>query len=119
MRQIEIKVNGVMHEIDVQPQDTLLDVIRDKLGLTGTKEGCGLGECGACTVLIDGKAMLSCMTLTVECDEKEVTTIEGLIDSKTGMIDPLQQSFIDQGAVQCGFSWGDSVRVCLLESTRP
>ena len=82
MRQIEIKVNGVMHEIDVQPQDTLLDVIRDKLGLTGTKEGCGLGECGACTVIMNGKTVNSCLVLAVEADGKQITTIEGLAEGE-------------------------------------
>jgi len=107
---ISLTVNGKPHELaigtetnQVDPGHTLAHTLRDKLGLTGTKISCDNGACGACTVLIDGKAMLSCMTLTVECDGKEVTTIEGLIDSKTGMIDPLQQSFIDHTAFQCGF----------------
>ncbi len=101
MRQIEIKVNGVMHEIDVQPWDTLLDVIRDKLGLTGTKEGCGLGECGACTVIMNGKTVNSCLVLAVEADGKQVTTIEGLAEGDK--LHPLQQAFIDLGGLQCGF----------------
>ena len=101
MRQIEIKVNGVMHEIDVQPQDTLLDVIRDKLGLTGTKEGCGLGECGACTVIMNGKTVNSCLVLAAEADGKQVTTIEGLAEGDK--LHPIQQAFIDIGGLQCGF----------------
>jgi carbon-monoxide dehydrogenase small subunit len=101
MRQIEIKVNGVMHEIDVQPWDTLLDVIRDKLGLTGTKEGCGLGECGACTVIMNGKTVNSCLVLAVEADGKQITTIEGLAEGDK--LHPVQQAFIDLGGLQCGF----------------
>ncbi len=101
MRQIEIKVNGVMHGIDVQPWDTLLDVIRDKLGLTGTKEGCGLGECGACTVIMNGKTVNSCLVLAVEADGKQITTIEGLAEGNK--LHPIQQAFIDLGGLQCGF----------------
>jgi carbon-monoxide dehydrogenase small subunit len=101
MRQIKIKVNGVMHEIDVQPWDTLLDVIRDKLGLTGTKEGCGLGECGACTVIMNGKTVNSCLVLAVEADGKQITTIEGLAEGDK--LHPVQQAFIDLGGLQCGF----------------
>jgi carbon-monoxide dehydrogenase small subunit len=101
MRQITINVNGVMHEVDVQPWDTLLDVIRDRLGLTGTKEGCGLGECGACTVIMNGKTVNSCLVLAVEADGKQVTTIEGLSQGEN--LHPLQQAFIDQGGLQCGF----------------
>ena len=101
MRQIEIKVNDVMHEVDVQPWDTLLDVIRDKLGLTGTKEGCGLGECGACTVIMNGKTVNSCLVLAVEADGKQITTIEGLAEGNK--LHPIQQAFIDLGGLQCGF----------------
>jgi carbon-monoxide dehydrogenase small subunit len=101
MRQIKIKVNGVMHEIDVQPWDTLLDVIRDKLGLTGTKEGCGLGECGACTVIMNGKTVNSCLVLAVEADGKQIITIEGLAEGDK--LHPVQQAFIDLGGLQCGF----------------
>lgn len=107
---INITVNGQLYELgigkepnQVDPGHTLAHTLRETLGLTGTKISCDNGACGACTVLIDGKAMLSCMTLTVECDEKKVTTIEGLGDPKTGIVDPLQQSFIDHTAFQCGF----------------
>jgi aerobic-type carbon monoxide dehydrogenase small subunit (CoxS/CutS family) len=79
------------------------ECLRDILGLTGTKEGCDKGACGACTVLIDGKAVLSCLTLAVECEGKAITTIEGLANPKTGELDPLQQAFIDKTAFQCGF----------------
>jgi aerobic-type carbon monoxide dehydrogenase small subunit (CoxS/CutS family) len=82
---------------------TLSHTLRETLGLTGTKISCDHGACGGCTVIMDGKAILSCMTLTVECDGKQITTIEGLSDPKTGQLDPLQQSFIDYTAFQCGF----------------
>ena len=87
----------------VKPWDTLAHTLRETLGLTGTKVSCDHGACGACTVLLDGEAVLSCMTLTVECDGQAVTTIEGLSDPKTGKLDPLQQAFIDHTAFQCGF----------------
>ena len=101
MRKIEITVNDVMHEVGVQPWDTLLDVIRDKLGLTGTKESCGLGECGACTVIMNGKTVNSCLVLAVEADGKQVTTIEGL--ARGEKLHPIQQAFVDEGGLQCGF----------------
>ena len=85
----------------MDPHRTLLEVLRENLGLTGAKEGCDLGACGACTVLIDGKAVLSCLTLAVDSQKKEITTIEGL--AKEGKLHPLQQNFVDHGAIQCGF----------------
>ena len=94
-------VNGVPCQIDVAAHHSLLDVIRDQLTLTGTKECCTEGECGACTVLVNGRAVNSCLVLAVECDGEAVTTIEGLAGN--GTLDPLQQAFIDMGAVQCGF----------------
>ena len=99
---INIKVNGRWHKLDVEPYETLLDVLRDRLGLTGTKTGCGSGECGACTVNIDGKAILSCLTLAVQADGKEILTIEGL---QKGVDDlhPLQEAFVKHAAVQCGY----------------
>ncbi|MFX1265937.1 MAG: (2Fe-2S)-binding protein [Promethearchaeota archaeon] len=96
-----IKVNGQEYEIAVESGRTLLDVLRYELGLTGTKEGCGTGSCGSCTVLLDGEAVNSCLVFAVEVEGKEVTTIEGL--SQQGRLHPLQQAFIDEGAVQCGF----------------
>lgn len=109
-RSINLVVNGELHELkigkgpgQVDPAHTLAYTLRETFGLTGTKISCDNGACGACTVLIDGKAMLSCMTLTVECGGMSITTIEGLGDSKTGRVDPLQQSFIDHTAFQCGF----------------
>jgi len=100
-RLIGLLVNGESHEIGVKPCDTLLEVLRDKLGLIGTKEGCGVGECGACTVLREGKPILSCITLAVDAAESNITTIEGI--SEGDKLDPLQQSFVQHGAVQCGF----------------
>jgi len=104
---IRLTVNGRPHELmvgkDIQPEDTLAHTLRETLGYTGTKIACDHGSCGACTVLMDGEAILSCMTLTVECDGKSVTTIEGLEDVKTGQLHPVQQAFIDHTAFQCGF----------------
>ena len=90
-------------ETDLPPGMPLLDFLRNEKGLKGTKTGCREGDCGACTVLMDGDAVLSCMTLTVECDGKGITTIEGLGDPRSGKPDPLQQAFIDHTAFQCGF----------------
>jgi len=107
---IKLTVNGQAYELDVgvkqgqiDPAHTLVETLRETLGLTGTKISCGEGACGACTVIMDGKAVNSCRVLTVECDGKTITTIEGLKDPKTGMLDPLQQAFIDYTAFQCGF----------------
>jgi aerobic carbon-monoxide dehydrogenase small subunit len=107
---ITLRVNGQVHVLDmgdrpgyVEPQHTLSFTLRETLGLTGTKVSCDHGACGACTVMMDGRAILSCKTLTVECDGKEITTIEGLRDERTGALDPLQQAFIDETAFQCGF----------------
>jgi len=98
---MKLIVNGQTYEISVEPDRTLLDVLRYELGLTGAKEGCSTGNCGACTVLVDGKAVNSCLVLAVEMEGKKVVTIEGL--SEQGKLHPLQQAFIDEGAVQCGF----------------
>jgi aerobic carbon-monoxide dehydrogenase small subunit len=107
---ISLKVNGHKYELDVggkpgqiDPSDTLLRTIRETLGLTGTKFSCGQGACGACTVIMDAKAVPSCKILAIECDGKEITTIEGLRDQKSGALHPLQQAFIDYTAFQCGF----------------
>ena len=98
---IKLRVNGQEREIMVEPRQTLLDALRYDLGLTGTKEGCGDGNCGSCTVLLNGKAVNSCLVFAIEVDGQEVTTIEGLY--QRGKLHPLQQAFIDEGAVQCGF----------------
>lgn len=100
--QIQLKVNGMAYKMEVEPRRTLLEVIREDLELTGTKEGCGLGECGTCTVLLDGKPIKSCITLAVQANGQEVTTIEGL-EWPDGTLHPIQQAFIDHGAIQCGF----------------
>jgi carbon-monoxide dehydrogenase small subunit len=94
-------VNGHEHEVIIEPHLLLIDVLRDKLGLTGTKYACGAGDCGACTVLIDGKPSYSCLTLAVTAKGKSILTIEGVADGN--QLHPLQQSFVDLGAVQCGF----------------
>jgi len=94
-------VNGRPYEVIIEPRMTLLDVLRDKLGLTGTKYACGTGDCGACTVLIDGKPVLSCLTLAARVKEKKILTIEGLAEGSN--LHPIQKAFIDYGAIQCGF----------------
>lgn len=98
---IKFFINGNQYEIPIEPQLTLLHVLREELDLTGTKYGCGIAECGACTVLVDGKPVHSCSTLAITVREKNITTIEGL--AQNGNLHPLQQAFIDCGAVQCGY----------------
>ena len=98
---IALTVNRQAHSLEVYPHHTLLETLRDRLGLTGTKECCGEGECGACTVLVNGRAVNSCLMLAVEADGDSIMTIEGL--SSPGLMDPLQTAFLEQGAVQCGF----------------
>ena len=99
--QLLLTVNGLSHEVEVRPTARLLDVLRDQLGLTGTKEGCAEGECGACTVLVDGKAVNSCVMLAVQARGKGILTVEGLAEH--GDLDLLQQKFVEYGAVQCGY----------------
>jgi len=101
LKKISLIINGSPKEIEVAPTMRLLDVIRDVLGLTGTKEGCGEGECGACTVLIDGKPVDSCLVLVGQVQGREITTIEGL--SSGNELHPLQKAFIEEGAIQCGY----------------
>ena len=98
---LKMTVNGEPVEVAVDPTWTLLRVIREELGLTGTKEGCGIGDCGACTVLMEGKPVNSCLVLALQAEGKEVRTVEGLGTEEN--LDPLQESFIKYGAVQCGF----------------
>jgi len=99
---IELKVNGDIHKIRVDTRRTLLEALREQLGLTGTKEMCNKGDCGACTVILNGKAVLSCMMLAVEADGKDITTIEGLATAGH-KLHPIQQAFVDHGAIQCGY----------------
>jgi aerobic carbon-monoxide dehydrogenase small subunit len=99
---IEIEVNGRRHREEVSPVRTLLDFLREGLGLTGTKQGCDQGQCGACTVLLNGRPVNACLVLAVEADGKRVETIEGLV-ARDGTLHPLQEAFVEEGAVQCGF----------------
>lgn len=101
MKKIELKVNGTVHKVEIEEDMRLIDVLRDKLGLMGTKEGCGEGECGACTIIMDGETVASCLVMAFQAEGKEILTIEGL--SKGEKIHPIQQAFLDEGAVQCGF----------------
>ncbi len=100
MMKVSLKVNGKKVNVDIPPDERLLDTLRKRLNLTGTKEGCGEGECGACTVLIDGKPVNSCLVLTAQVQDREITTIEGINSSKYAVI---QDAFVETGAVQCGF----------------
>ena len=98
---IELKVNGVSRTVEVSPAETLLNVLRDKLGAVEVKNGCGEGDCGACTVLVDGTPMNSCLILAVQADGREITTIKGLGDEDHPH--PVQLSFVEKGAIQCGY----------------
>ena len=98
---VSLTVNGVAHDLAVEPRRTLAELLREDLGLTGTKKGCGIGDCGACTVLLDGVATFSCLTLAIQADGCAVETVEGLVEN--GQLNRLQQAFVDQGAIQCGF----------------
>src|SRR5690242_19296710 len=99
---VTLHVNGVAHELTIAPWTTLLDALRNHLGLTGTKKGCGHGQCGACTVLVDGRRVLSCLMFAMMADGVRVTTIEGL-SQPGGVLHPVQQAFIDHDALQCGY----------------
>ena len=101
MIKIRFKVNSEEREIVTEPTKTLLSILREDLGLKGTKEGCGKGECGACTVIMDDKPVVSCLVLACQLDGSEITTIEGI--SSDDILDPIQEAFIEDGAVQCGF----------------
>lgn len=100
-RKIKVRVNGKDCELSVKPNELLLNVLRDKLGLLGTKYGCGTGDCGACTVLINNEPRLSCLTLAATVDGAEITTIEGM--ATNGELHPIQEAFVKHGAIQCGF----------------
>lgn len=98
---IRLDVNGIQHEVDVDPRRTLLDLLREDLGLTGAKPGCNMGNCGACTVLVDGEALYSCLLLAAACQGRQITTIEGLAQGDE--LDPVQRAFVEHDALQCGF----------------
>ncbi len=119
-KMVTLQVNGERIEIPVNPNQTLLDVLRDDLELAGTRRGCDSGACGACTVIIDGEPVLSCMALAIRCQGKEIMTIEGL--AKDGELHPLQKSAIEYGAVQCGFctpGWLLSAKALLDHNPHP
>ena len=98
---LSLTVNGISHELAVEPRRTLLELLREDLGLTGTKKGCGIGDCGACTVLMDGIATFSCLALAIQADGCTIETIEGLAEN--GQLNRLQKAFVDRGAIQCGY----------------
>ncbi len=109
-KDITLKINGESYEFtigrrlgQIPENETLLDTLRERIGLTGSKMSCGQGACGCCAVLMDGKAIASCITLTSECEGKEIVTIEGLADPVTGALDPIQEAFLNHNAFQCGF----------------
>jgi len=115
---ITLTINGTVRTIDVHTHHSLLDVLRDQLNLTGTKECCAEGECGSCTVLLNGRAVNACLVLAAECDGENVATVEGL--ALHGQLDPVQQAFVESGAVQCGFCIpGMVVAAKYLLSTNP
>jgi len=119
-RALALTVNDEEYEVLADTHRTLLEVLRDSLGLTGSKEGCGLGACGACTVLVDGKANLSCLTLAFSAQGKQITTIEGLAVS--GKLHPIQDAAVRYGAIQCGFctpGWIMSAKALLDENPKP
>ena len=118
---ISFILNGEPVQVEIEPYLTLLQVLREKLELTGTKEGCGMGECGACTVLIDGKTVNSCIYPALEVDGKSVTTIEGMTDAQ-GNLHAIQKAFVEYGAIQCGFCTPGmvlSAKALLDEKTKP
>jgi carbon-monoxide dehydrogenase small subunit len=117
---ISIIVNGKKKEFDIDPNTLLLNLIRDKMLLTGTKYGCGIGECGACTVLLDGESVLACMTLAVDVDGRSVETVEALGD--VDRLHPIQEAYLEEGAVQCGFCTPGfimSTKALLTEKPQP
>ena len=117
-RQVTLQVNGEDHEVEIEPNRLLLQVLRDDICLTGTKEGCSIGVCGACSVIVEGRLVSSCLTLAVACQGKEITTIEGL--AKDGKLDPIQQAFLEYGGFQCGICTpGQIIAAKALLDTNP
>jgi nicotinate dehydrogenase subunit A len=119
-RVTDFHVNGTQHSVQAEAERSLLSVLRDDLDLTGSKYGCGEGRCGACTVLVDGKAVRSCVTALGECQGKQITTIEGL--EKDGQLHPLQQAFLDAGAMQCAYCTSGMIMsgaALLAKNTKP
>jgi xanthine dehydrogenase YagT iron-sulfur-binding subunit len=117
---ITLHVNGAEHGLVLEPRHTLLDTLRYDLQLTGTKKVCDMGDCGACTVLVDGRAMYACLLLAVDCQGRQITTVEGL--ARNGKLDPVQQAFIEADAFQCGFCTSGqvmSLRALLNETPTP
>lgn len=117
---VELSINGRSQALSLSPAETLLDVLRDRLALTGAKRGCDTGTCGACTVMIDGEPALSCLTLAIRCRKKRILTIEGLAEN--GQLHPLQEAAIASGAVQCGFctpGWLLSAKILLDHNPNP
>ena len=118
--EIEFTINGKKRRLSIKPNDLLINIIRDDLYLTGSKYGCGIGECGTCTVLLNGEPILSCLTLAATVDGKEITTIEGLVKEDT--LHPMQRAFLENGAVQCGFCTPGMILTAialLKENTNP
>lgn len=107
---ISLLVNGIQHDLEVEDGERLLDVLRNRLGLVGVKEGCSTGECGACSVILDGKLVSSCLIFAAQLDGSEVVTIEGL--GKPGALHPIQEAFLEAGAIQCGFCTPGMVMAC-------
>ena len=117
-REITLRVNGTLYQVSVDTRTTLLDALRERLGLTGSKKGCDQGACGACTVLIDGKRVLSCLTLAATCEDRAILTIEGLAED--GVQHPMQRAFIRHDAFQCGYCTPGQIlsAVALLDEGR-
>jgi xanthine dehydrogenase YagT iron-sulfur-binding subunit len=111
MAQVLLEVNGEARSLDVEPRRTLVDALRNDLGLTGAKKACGMGDCGACTVLLDGRAVYSCLLLAVDCDGRAVHTVEGL--AKDGHLERVQQAFVEADALQCGYCTPGQVMAAL------
>ena len=118
MTKVTLRVNGVAHPLDLEPRRTLVDALRNDLGLTGAKKACGMGNCGACTVLVDGRAMYACLLLALDCEGRAITTVEGL--AKDGTLHRVQQAFVEADALQCGYCTpGQVMAMCGLLEANP